>query len=553
LEHELTVGRERVSAPFPPNEEARLAALRGYDVLDSAPELAFDDLVRLASTICGTPIAAISLIDNDRQWFKAMHGSSLTSTPREDAFCAHAILQPSETLVVENAALDDRFADNPLVTAGPRIRFYAGAPLVDPEGNALGTLCVISPEPKELSDEQKSALEALSRQVMAQLELRRTVKQLEQQSENLSEALVVAEESNRAKQTFLTNMSHELRTPLNGLIGVTDLLRTTPLNAKQTRYLDTIRKSGQNLLSVLTTILEFSENRSGRIDLIPQATELVPLIRDIVDLMQPAALAKGLHLSWGVDSALHRPCLVDALRLRQVLANLVGNGIKFTEQGTVEIRVRKVQQAREKPRIRFEIEDSGIGIPADRLQTIFGEFVQVDDGPARVYGGTGLGLATSRAIVERMGGELNVTSAVGQGSVFSFDIELEPAGPAHGRHRVLVVEDNEVNTIVITAMLEQNGCVVEHAANGLEAVRKLQQERFDMVFMDLQMPEMDGVTATREVRAMEPEEERTPIVAVTASAMDEDEQICRQAGMDGLIRKPINDRIIAEALHRFLA
>ncbi|AIE86417.1 GAF domain-containing hybrid sensor histidine kinase/response regulator [Fimbriimonas ginsengisoli] len=543
-----------MSARLPDNERERLAALREYGVLDTPRELAYDDLVKLAASICRVPIAAMTFVDEDRQWFKARIGLDAEQTSRSQSFCAHAILDPASVMEVEDAAVDDRFRTNELVVGSPGIRFYAGAPLLTDDGLALGALCVIDVKPRHLSEEQIEALKALGRQVMALLDLRKSMSHLQIGAVELREALLAAESSHRAKEVFLSNMSHELRTPLNGLIGMADLLSATPLNARQTRYVETMRASGAQLLEVLTGVLQISESGAIEADLVEIPTELPLLARDVVELMRPAAVAKGLALSMTVDAPLHAPVLADQNCLRQVLTNLLGNALKFTEHGSVELRMRHLKTADSTIRVRLEIEDTGIGIPTDRLDAIFDHFVQADDRLSRAYGGSGLGLSISRGIVMRMGGNLSVSSAVGKGSVFSFELDMNLVPQATNLRpcRVLVVEDNEVNTIVITAMLEHKGCVVSHVANGLEAVQILKRERFDMVFMDLQMPVMDGVTATREVRATEPGTEHVPIVAVTASAMEEDEQICRQAGMDGLIRKPISERLIAEALERFV-
>lgn len=231
-------------APQPPDELARIEALQAYAILDTPREQAYDDIVALASAICRTPIALVSLVDRDRQWFKAQVGVEAAQTPREHALCAHALLRPDEVMVVNDARADPRFRDNPLVTGQPHIRFYAGAPLITPAGHALGTICVIDRAPRELTAPMVQALRALSRQVVAQLELRR--------------ALFAAESAGRAKSAFLQNIGHEVRTPLNGVMGMLELLQATPLDAEQAEYVAIARGAAQTLLQTVQGVLDYS-------------------------------------------------------------------------------------------------------------------------------------------------------------------------------------------------------------------------------------------------------------------------------------------------------
>jgi two-component system, sensor histidine kinase len=238
-------------APHPRDESARIHALHAYAILDTPPDRAYDDIVALASAICGTPIALVSLVDRDRQWFKARLGLEAAQTPREHAFCAHALVNPAEVMVVNDARADARFRDNPLVTGQPHIRFYAGAPLVTPAGHALGTICVIDRTPRELPAPMVEALRALSRQVVAQLELRR--------------ALCNADSANRAKSAFLDNMGHEVRTPLNGVMGMLELLGATPLTGEQAEYVAIAQGSAWSLLETLERVLDYSSLEAERV------------------------------------------------------------------------------------------------------------------------------------------------------------------------------------------------------------------------------------------------------------------------------------------------
>lgn len=540
-----------MSIPVPPDEGVRIQTLYRYDVLDSAPEPAYDDLARLAATICGTPIAAVSFVDRDRVWFKASQGFDFKQVAKQDSFCTIAILDPDRVTVIEDSTQDPRCIDH---SDGARTmaRFYAGAPFLSPEGLPLGVLCVASPNPGSISEEQIAALQAIGRQVATQLELRMAVRRLQENAVELTHALDNAESALRTKSSFLANMSHEIRTPLNGVIGMAELLGTTALSERQRRYVETIRRSGEGLLGMLNDVLFVAQNDDGSGALDISDVVLPTLLDELVGMMQPAAESKKLWIDLEVDAQLRTPVEADALAIRQVMTSLLSNAIKFTHKGWIQVRARVTESAAGRRKVRFEVLDSGVGIPLNRQSSIFEEFVRGED-RNQAYGGLGLGLTIGSRLVRAMGAELRVESEPNMGSTFWFELDLQESKPeAQPRaRRVLVVEDNEVNSLVITAMLEQNGCKVECVENGLLAIDLMRRERFDMVFMDLHMPEMDGVTATQHVRAMEATHEHTPIVAVTASAFSDEEKRCREAGMDGLIRKPINERVVRDALDRY--
>lgn len=809
-----------IPAPIPADEASRLRELRSYGILDSAPEPEFDDIARLASLVCDTPIAAISLIDAERQWFKARVGALPSETPRDVAFCAHAILDVP-ILQVPDATLDPRFADNPLVTHGLAIRFYAGFPLVDRSGAALGTLCVIDQSPRALSPAQLEALQALGRVAVTQLEVRRTllrnrehllaagrneqrlaqsvsaggigvwemdpasgtvvvaglfarligvpsdeaprpsallyeavhaddrraftdelrravdarrrfesevrvvwpdgtlrwlhfiggalydddgeayrvsgtarditdrrrdrhesarrIERLELAAEAsrtgvwewvapepvpyvstvckrllglrpddavpsfaslfdrvlpedrsivqdavehcrgdagcgessmearvrlpdgslrqlkvvgritrnadgqpvrmvgamtdvteardreraLANARTSADHASAAKSAFLANVSHEIRTPLHGILGLTRLLAESRLDAEQREFVDGVDSSAQSLLRLVNDLLDVSAVEAGRMTLAVAPFALVDVVHRVRQQLAPVATAKGLELAVVVDPKVDRRFSGDAGRLLQVLINLVGNAVKFTERGSVRLTVAAPSATDDGLRLRFEVADTGAGLPAASIPRLFKPFSRLDDGQATP--GTGLGLAICRSLVVLMGGDIGVQPNVPAGSVFWLEVPLpttdaelparataEPARPLPAS-RVLVVEDNEINEKILCARLRRWGLTVSAARNGVEALAALQREPFDLVLMDGQMPVMDGYEATRQLRrSPDPAVAAVPIVAMTADALPGDRERCIAAGMNDYVSKPVDDALLHRVLTQWL-
>jgi signal transduction histidine kinase/ActR/RegA family two-component response regulator len=545
------------SASLPPDEPARLRALESYDVLDTEPEQAFDEVARLAARICAAPISLVSLVDESRQWFKSCWGLDARETPRSVALSAHAILSCEQVMVVEDARQDERFRDNPLVTGAPHIRFYAGAPLVAPAGHVLGTLCVIDTEPRGLDDLQRTSLQVLASQVVVQLELRKKVRELDA-------ARNVAEQADTAKSMFLANMSHEIRTPLNAILGVAELLHETPLSSQQAQYVSLFRSSGQRLLDLINDILDLSKIEAGKVELAESRFALRPSLESVAEALAVSAARKWIDLVLDVEPDVPDGVLGDEPRLRQVLVNLIGNAIKFTERGSVRL-VLRTSGAGESERVELDIVDSGIGIPPEHLPFLFEPFHQVDNSLTRQAGGTGIGLTITRRLAELLNGDVRVTSEEGVGSTFTVDLPLgdlegvrritelgaEPTRPeatrgvggiATLRGNVLLAEDTPVNQKLITAYLERAGASVTVVENGRLAVEKaLESGRsgrpFDLVLMDMQMPVLDGYEAARALRDAG---YAGPIVALTAHAMEGDREKCLAAGCTDYTRKPVD-------------
>lgn len=416
----------------------------------------------------------------------------------------------------------------------------------------------------------KEQQEALRRNIA---DLEAAKRQVEQQSfrmrelaDRFAQEKERAEEGSRAKSEFLAMMSHEIRTPMNGVLGTIGLLQNTELTKHQHKLVSTARESAEHLLTLINDILDFSKLEAGRIDLEHIDFDLPHLIESAISMMNPRAVMKGLHMTSEVPLDTPRFLKGDPGRLRQVLFNLAGNAIKFTDKGGIKLIVDTERLDDGRYNLTVKVSDTGIGIPADKIDRMFGKFSQADSSIARRFGGTGLGLAISKQLVELMDGEIGVTSEEGKGSTFWFTLPLDEGqpvitevqdmntdGPATQKSlRILVAEDNQVNQMVISLMLRQLGHQADVVTNGIEACEQVQKMPYDLVLMDMQMPEMDGMTATQTIRRLPKACATIPIIALTANAMEGDRERYIASGMDDYVAKPIALPQLITAMNRVL-
>ena len=535
------------AAPLPQNEDERLAELLSYDVLDTEAEQLFDDLTALASQICETPIALISLIDPNRQWFKSRVGLDAEETSRDIAFCSHAILQ-SDVFEIPNATLDPRFHDNPLVTGAPDIRFYAGAPLITPSGHAIGTLCAIDSKPRKLTETQKASLQTLSKSVVAHLELKRKNRELERTSQ--------------FKSDFLSYISHEIRTPLNAINTFSQLLegeaQKLNLPSSFTTPLSHVSQSGERLLEIVNSVLDIKQIEAGKMRVMPRAVNTKDFFTHLFSLTKIRAEDSGIVFSTSIDDAVPDSLFFDDTKFGQVALNLLSNAIKFTNHG----KSVKAQVKYKSGKVIFNVIDQGIGMSDDDQKRLFTPFERMEN--ARQISGTGLGLNISKRLVELMDGSIKVSSKLNHGTRISVTlpadalsanqfVEAQPRSfvaqvNIDNSVNVLVVEDHYINQVVIQTLFEKLGVSLSVVSTGEEGVEYAKSNPVDLVLMDLNLPGIQGDEATAKIKGFKP---NLPIVALTADVITRPEYL-REQGLDDVLTKPIDSSELVRVLNHYL-
>ncbi len=413
---------------------------------------------------------------------------------------------------------------------------------------------------KNLLEQYKSREQAL---ISANQKLQQKI---DNRNQELETALKEANQTARAKAEFLAVMSHEIRTPMNGIIGMADLLAETPLSAEQEEWVETIHQSGEVLLTLINDILDFSKIEAGKLDFEYLPSSVEKALRQVVQVFANQAKKKGIELILKVDPKIHSAHIFDTARLKQVVSNLVSNALKFTHEGSVTIDVNVVDTHGDKQHLEFKVIDTGIGIPKDVQPRLFQAFQQADSSTTRKYGGTGLGLVICQKLVEMMHGKIDFDSVENEGSVFRFTTRFEVTdlnieSNLHNTNdskqtqlrynKILVAEDNEINRKVISAMLRGLNISHDFAFDGVEAISKCKNTKYDLILMDMQMPELSGPETSMRLRSSQSINRNTPIIACTANAMNDDIICCMQNGMNHFIAKPIKKKDLYNALQFF--
>ncbi len=548
------------------DDQLRIAKLQEYEVLNTYNEPAFARLTELVRLFFGMPMVAITFMDENIQYLKSPYGfGDLCTTKREVAICNYTVLS-DDVFIVPDLSVDARFIDNPLVTQDPNLRFYAGAPIILSEDNKnyrMGTLCIFDTQPNNEFDDYKARLLAQFAEMAADaLQLQKNQRR--------------ARHANKMKSEFLANMSHEIRTPMNGIIGMVEMLGDTSLSTEQADYLDNIKVSTEHLLAIIDGILDLSKVESGKMTIDAVPMNLSVLCNEVVSLFAVKARQRGLTLDYHYTEALSPYVQGDPVRLKQILANLVNNAIKFTrEGGRVSINVTHAPHCKaggckslgantdeticHDMTLCIDIADTGVGIEPESLEAIFDAYNQADKSTHRIYGGTGLGLSVCKSLVDLMGGHIWANSVVGEGTTFkvllplatleqsqyedwhrSKHIDIKPTLHSQYAGHILLVEDDNVNAMIAEKALCSSGHTVTHVTDGQQAIEAFSSHplRYDVILMDHHMPIMDGIQATIKLHEIYNPKSLPPIIALTANAMDGEREKYLKVGMQDYCTKP---------------
>jgi len=546
-------------------EEKRLKALYEYEMDFFSNDDELDSITRLVSIICKTPLAFVNILDSKKVYIKSRSGTAFENVYERDITFCNLAIEQDDVFEVCNSLKDERFINNPFTLSNPAVIFYVAVPLKTPSGYNIGILCAIDHKENKLNQDQKTAMKTLAKHVIMNFDLKKCNKQLKISNDRAKELSV-------AKDNFLSNMSHEIRTPLNAIYGFTEILNKTKLNKTQQEIHDIVKSSVELLMAIINDILDFSKIESGKLIIEKYPFSLEEALKNIKDLFSQKAFEKLLELEFKISEKLPKVINGDKIRLNQILINLIGNAIKFTDIGKIQISTELYEEKEDKIGIIFSVKDTGIGIPEEKKDSIFYRFEQASYDISRKYGGTGLGLNISKSLIEMYGGKLNFESEVGKGSNFYFLIYFdklsedetkrflntnknqiknktrinineknqfnEKINEITNREKldVLVCEDTFLNSKLLEKIFEDTIFDLDFAENGKIGLEKIKRKSYDMILLDLQMPIMNGFQFAEIIR--KEKKMKTIIIAMTANNSELEKIKCLELGMDSYFSKP---------------